>query len=113
LAATLLKLPVSTTHSIVGATLGFSLVMRGADGIHWTKVAKIAASWVKNFLLIHIALFMVNYVFSYRYFVQVISPLLSGIVSASLYIIVDFAVLRRVSVIFAFYLVIFALRFKN
>lgn len=42
LIATLLKAPVSTTHSIIGATLGFALLMRGADGVQWNKILKIS-----------------------------------------------------------------------
>ena len=38
--------PVSTTHSIVGAIVGFAAVGIGVDVIQWPKVASIAASWV-------------------------------------------------------------------
>ncbi|MFH4982263.1 hypothetical protein AB6A40_008972 [Gnathostoma spinigerum] len=70
LIATFARLPVSTTHSITGATLGFALLTTGASGIHWGKIIQIIASWFT-------------------------SPVLSGIVSSILYIIVDFSVLRR------------------
>jgi len=38
--------PVSTTHSIVGAIVGFAIVGIGVDSVHWAKVGTIAASWV-------------------------------------------------------------------
>ena len=38
--------PVSTTHSIVGAIIGFAVVAIGVDAVHWWDVATIAASWV-------------------------------------------------------------------
>ena len=38
--------PVSTTHSIVGAIIGFAVVAIGVDAVHWWGVATIAASWV-------------------------------------------------------------------
>ncbi|MDQ6997109.1 MAG: anion permease [Mariprofundus sp.] len=43
--------PVSTTHSIVGAIVGFGAVGIGMDAVHWGKVATIAASWVTSPLL--------------------------------------------------------------
>lgn len=39
-------LPVSTTHSIVGAVVGFALIAIGLSGINWGKVVQIVASWV-------------------------------------------------------------------
>jgi PiT family inorganic phosphate transporter len=43
--------PVSTTHSIVGAIVGFAAVAVGVDAVHWSKVGSIAASWVISPLL--------------------------------------------------------------
>ena len=43
--------PVSTTHSIVGAVVGFGAVYGGIDAVHWDKVGAIAASWVVSPLL--------------------------------------------------------------
>ncbi len=38
--------PVSTTHSIVGAIVGFAVVGIGIDAVHWNKIGTIAMSWV-------------------------------------------------------------------
>uniref|UniRef100_A0A914LWS4 Phosphate transporter n=1 Tax=Meloidogyne incognita TaxID=6306 RepID=A0A914LWS4_MELIC len=70
LGATFCALPVSSTHSHIGSIIGFSMVMRGPKGLHLNKVFLIMASWI-------------------------VSPALSGLVSAILYIIFDIAVFRR------------------
>ncbi|MBL4781425.1 MAG: inorganic phosphate transporter [Porticoccaceae bacterium] len=38
--------PVSTTHTIVGAIVGFAAVGISTEAVHWPKVGKIVASWV-------------------------------------------------------------------
>ena len=38
--------PVSTTHSIVGAIVGFAAVGVSVDAVNWSKVSTIVASWV-------------------------------------------------------------------
>ncbi|MEQ9396323.1 inorganic phosphate transporter [Haliea sp.] len=53
--------PVSTTHSIVGAIVGFAAVGIGVEAVHWGKVGTIAASWLVSPLLagtLSYALFM-------------------------------------------------------
>ena len=44
LTASFWGLPISTTHSIVGAIIGFGTVAFGADAVVWPKVLEIVAS---------------------------------------------------------------------
>ena len=44
--ATWRSLPVSTTHSIVGAMIGFGIVAGGFSVINWGKLAAVVASWI-------------------------------------------------------------------
>jgi phosphate/sulfate permease len=39
-------LPISTTHAIVGAVIGFGAAIGGVDSVHWGEVGWIALSWV-------------------------------------------------------------------
>ncbi|UCD13666.1 MAG: inorganic phosphate transporter, partial [Thermoplasmatales archaeon] len=40
------EMPISTTHSIIGALMGFGLIAGGMSSVHWEKVGSVAASWV-------------------------------------------------------------------
>ena len=62
--------PVSTTHSIVGAIVGFAIAGLGVEAVKWGKVGTIAASWV-------------------------VSPLLSGIIAYALYRSVEMLILNK------------------
>ncbi|UCG67958.1 MAG: inorganic phosphate transporter [Thermoplasmata archaeon] len=44
--ATWKSMPISTTHSIVGAVIGFGLVAGGAGVVSWAKVGQVAVSWI-------------------------------------------------------------------
>ncbi len=44
--ATWKSLPVSTTHSIVGAMIGFGIMAGGFSVINWAKLAAVVMSWV-------------------------------------------------------------------
>ncbi|KAM6361205.1 sodium-dependent phosphate transporter 2 isoform 1-T1 [Alca torda] len=70
LIASFLKLPISGTHCIVGATIGFSLVAIGTQGVQWMQLVKIVASWF-------------------------ISPLLSGLMSGVLFVLIRFFILNK------------------
>ena len=43
--------PVSTTHSIIGAIVGFAIVGVGIDAVNWGKITSIVISWVVSPLL--------------------------------------------------------------
>jgi PiT family inorganic phosphate transporter len=51
LIASMVGWPVSTTHSIVGAIVGFAAVAISVDAVNWGKVSTIVASWVVSPLL--------------------------------------------------------------
>jgi PiT family inorganic phosphate transporter len=59
LVATRFGLPVSTTHSIVGAIVGFGAVGLGADAVAWGKVGQIVASWVTSPLIGGVLAFLI------------------------------------------------------
>ena len=70
-AATINEFPVSTTHSIVGAVIGFALCTpAGGGAVAWTKVGEIVGSWF-------------------------LSPLLAGVLSGLSFVIIRFVILRR------------------
>ena len=62
--------PVSTTHSIIGAIIGFAMVGISADSVMWGQVLEIVASWI-------------------------ISPVVSGTIAFILFLSVEKLVLSR------------------
>lgn len=49
--ATWKSMPISTSHSIIGALIGFGLVAEGSEVVQWGKVSQVAASWILSPLL--------------------------------------------------------------
>lgn len=62
--------PVSTTHTIVGAIVGFAAVGIGTDAVQWGKVGTIVMSWV-------------------------VSPLMAGLIAYLIYMSVQRLILRQ------------------
>ena len=60
--------PVSTTHSIIGAIIGFGIVYGGMSAVHWDKVSTIAASWVISPLMSGTISFIVFQIVLHRVF---------------------------------------------
>lgn len=61
--ATALKMPISGTHSIIGATIGFSVVLKGWHSVEWLNLLGIVGSWF-------------------------VSPFFAGLISTTLYVII-------------------------
>ncbi|PSW04446.1 inorganic phosphate transporter [Photobacterium lipolyticum] len=59
LIASYLGWPVSTTHSIVGAIVGFTVVAAGTDAVTWSKIGAIVGSWVITPLIAGIIAFII------------------------------------------------------
>jgi len=73
LVATYFKLPVSTTHSIVGGVIGFTVLEKGASVLNWEKIIFIASSWVVSPFLGGIIAFIVFYGLN-RFILQTTNP---------------------------------------
>lgn len=43
--------PVSTTHCIIGAMVGFGLVYGGVGAVYWKSLFRVVSSWVVSPLL--------------------------------------------------------------
>ncbi|RLB03759.1 MAG: phosphate permease [Deltaproteobacteria bacterium] len=67
--ATILAQPVSTSHSIVGAVVGFGAVSVGLGAIKWGKVTSIVLSWL-------------------------VSPVCGGLVAGGMYILIKRKILQ-------------------
>lgn len=68
--ASVIGMPVSITNAIVGGLVGFGAIVLGVDTIHWETVRRIAISWV-------------------------CSPLIAGLVSYLLFILIQKRILSR------------------
>ena len=60
--------PVSTTHSIIGAIIGFGIVYGGMSAVHWDQVGTIAVSWIISPLMSGIISFFVFRIVLHRVF---------------------------------------------
>jgi len=68
--ATFLKMPVSGTHAIVGALIGFAILSEASHTINWDILIKILISWI-------------------------LSPILSGMIAASFYYMMRVGILLK------------------
>ncbi len=57
--ATWKSLPVSTTHSIVGAMIGFGIMVGGFSAINWDKLGAVVLSWIISPVLSLVIAFVV------------------------------------------------------
>jgi len=80
LVATKLGMPVSTTHSTVGAVMGMSMVARGSNSVYWGKTTTRAFPWLTG-----VAQITLSWVFS---------PILSAVTASVLFVILRASVLR-------------------
>ncbi|MCK8602504.1 inorganic phosphate transporter [Desulfoferrobacter suflitae] len=68
--ATWSQFPVSTTHSIVGAVVGFGIIAGGFGAIQWGKIIAIILSWI-------------------------ISPIFAGLLAYLIFVVIRGSILRR------------------
>ena len=90
--ASLFGMPVSTTHSIVGAILGFGILQAGLAHIQWTTLGKIVASWFISPLAGGIMAFCIFKLIS-RYILAVEKPAVAARKGVPVCVFFTFAIL--------------------
>jgi PiT family inorganic phosphate transporter len=75
--ATYFGMPVSTTHSVVGAVIGFGILKAGVGHIHWDKLGEIVASWFISPLAGGILAFIIFKLIS-RYILSAERPIIAA-----------------------------------
>lgn len=68
--ATWSQFPVSTTHSVIGAVVGFGIIAGGLGAIQWGKIIVIILSWI-------------------------ISPIFAGLLAYLIFVVIRSSILRR------------------
>lgn len=94
--ATYFGWPVSTTHSIIGAIVGFGLVASGTAGIDWPQIGQILVSWIVSPLLSGVIAFLTFSVIS-RSMINVKNPVRSTKRWAPVFIFLVFGILTLVT----------------
>jgi len=85
-------MPVSTTHSIVGAIIGFGILQAGLGHIHWGKLGQIVASWFISPLAGGIMAFAIFKLIS-RYILTVEKPVVAARKGVPVCVFFTFAIL--------------------
>jgi PiT family inorganic phosphate transporter len=85
-------MPVSTTHSIVGAIIGFGILEAGLGHIHWGKLGQIVASWFISPLAGGIMAFVIFKLIS-RYILSVEKPVVAARKGVPVCVFFTFAIL--------------------
>jgi PiT family inorganic phosphate transporter len=75
--ASFFGMPVSTTHSIVGAIIGFGILQAGFANIHWDKLGQIVASWFISPIAGGVIAFLIFKLIS-RYVLSVDNPIVAA-----------------------------------
>jgi PiT family inorganic phosphate transporter len=90
--ASYLGMPVSTTHSIVGAIVGFGILSAGFGHVHWGKLGQIVASWFISPVAGGIMAFIIFKLIS-RYVLSVEKPAIAAHKGVPICVFFTFAVL--------------------
>src|SRR3990167_8950599 len=88
--------PVSTTHSIIGAVIGFGLIVFGPQAINWAQVINIVMSWILTPIIAGILAFFLFR--SVQYFIfNSPQPLESAKICVPIYVFITVLILSLVT----------------